>query len=66
MDGVGKMLGWNTIHLGGGSMPTETNAIEHQTVVVSAAYLVKGILRRLDFVSAIDYAPQHQPELGTT
>ncbi len=35
-------------------MPTKANAIEYQTVVVGAAYLVKGILRRLDFVSAID------------
>ncbi len=47
-------------------MPTETNVIEYQTVVVGAAYLVKGILRRLDFVSAIDNALQHQPEIGAS
>jgi transposase len=47
-------------------MPTKTNAIEYQTVVVGAAYLVKGILRRLDFVLAIDDVLEHQPEIETT
>jgi hypothetical protein len=47
-------------------MPTKTDAIEYQTVVVGAAYLVKGILRRLDFVSAIDDVLEHQPEIETT
>lgn len=47
-------------------MPTKTNVIEYQTVVVGAAYLVKGILRQLDFVSAIDDVLEHQPEIETT
>jgi hypothetical protein len=47
-------------------MPTKTNAIDYQTVVAGAAYLVKGILRRLDFVSAIDDVLEHQPEIETT
>jgi transposase len=47
-------------------MPTKTNAIEYQTVVVGAAYLVKGILKRLDFVSAIDDVLEHQPEIETS
>ena len=47
-------------------MPTKTNAVEYQTVVVGAAYLVKGILRRVGFVSAIDDVLQHQPEVETT
>ena len=47
-------------------MPTKTKAIEYQTVVVGAAYLIQGILRRLDFVSAIDDELEHQPEIETT
>jgi len=47
-------------------MPSKTNAVEYQTVVVGAAYLVKGILRRLGFVCAIDDVLQHQPDVETT
>lgn len=48
-------------------MPTGCGAIgEVDTVVVGAAYLVKGILDRLGVVKAIDAALAHQPEVGTT
>jgi transposase len=44
-------------------MPTKTNPIEYETVVVGAAYLVKNILRKLGFVAAIDEVLSHQPEI---
>lgn len=44
----------------------KTDVIEYQTVIVGAAYLAKGILRRLGFVSAIDDALLHQPVIETT
>ncbi len=47
-------------------MPVKTKSIEYQTVVVGAAYLVKGILTRLRFVSAIDDALKFQPNIEST
>ena len=47
-------------------MPVKTKPIEYQTVVVGAAYLVKGILTRLRFVSAIDDALKFQPNIEST
>ncbi len=47
-------------------MPAKTNTTEYETVVVGAAYLVKNILRKLGFVSAIDEVLTHQPEIETT
>lgn len=44
-------------------MPIETTTTEYETVVVGAAYLVKNILRKLGFVSAIDEVLSHQPEI---
>lgn len=41
-------------------MPVESCA-EYDTIVVGAAYLVKGILQRLGFVSIVDEALQSQP-----
>lgn len=35
-------------------MPAKTNTTEYETVVVGAAYLVKNILRKLGFGSALD------------
>lgn len=39
---------------------------EYDTIVVGAAYLVKGILQRLGFVSIVDEALQSQPVIETT
>ena len=48
-------------------MPVETSSVnEYETVVVGAAYLVKGILQRLGVVQAIDSALSHQPEIEAT
>lgn len=47
-------------------MPTKTDAIEYETVVVGAAYLVKNILHKLGFVQIIDEVMTHQPEIDTT
>ncbi|MDD1717415.1 MAG: IS1634 family transposase [Methanoregulaceae archaeon] len=47
-------------------MPVKTESIEYQTTIVGAAYLVKGILTRLRFVSVIDEALRSQPDLETT
>ena len=47
-------------------MPVETKRVEYQTIVVGAAYLVKGILTRLGVVEAIDDALTYQPEIATT
>jgi len=47
-------------------MPAQTTTAEYETVVVGAAYLVKNILRKLGFVSAIDDVLTHQPEVETT
>ena len=47
-------------------MPAKTNTTEYETVVVGAAYLVKNILRKLDFVEAVNEALRHQPLIGTT
>jgi transposase len=46
-------------------MPVEGCA-EYDTIVVGAAYLVKGILQRLGFVSIVDEALQSQPVIETT
>ena len=47
-------------------MPTQTDAVEYETVVVGAAYFAKGILERLGFVSAVDEALEFQPEIEAT
>lgn len=47
-------------------MPAKTNTTEYETVVVGAAYLVKNILRKLGFVSAIDEVLTHQPEIDSS
>jgi transposase len=47
-------------------MPAKTNVAEYETVVVGAAYLVKGILQRLGFISAVDEALEFQPEIEAT
>jgi len=47
-------------------MPAKTESIEYQTTIVGAAYLVKGILTRLRFVSVMDEALQSQPDIETT
>jgi transposase len=47
-------------------MPAKNSSIEYQTVVVGAAYLVKGILARLGFVAVIDEALRFQPEVEAT
>lgn len=47
-------------------MPAKTTATEYETIVVGAAYLVKNILNKLGFVSAIDAELTHQPEIETT
>jgi transposase len=47
-------------------MPNETQAVEYQTVVVGAGYLVKNILERLGVVGAIDQELSYQPEIATT
>ncbi len=47
-------------------MPVKTHSIEYHTVVVGAAYLVKGLLTRLGVVPAIDHALQFQPDIETT
>ena len=46
-------------------MPAEA-CTEYDTLVVGAAYLVKGILQRLGFVSIVDEALQSQPMIETT
>jgi transposase len=45
---------------------TNASSVEYETVVVGAAYLVKGILQRLEVVQAIDSALEFQPEVATT
>ena len=47
-------------------MPAKTKSIEYQTTIVGAAYLVKGILTRLRFVSVIDEVLRSQPDIETT
>lgn len=48
-------------------MPVASPAVEEvDTVVVGAAYLVKGIMDRLGVVKVIDRALTHQPEVDTT
>jgi transposase len=47
-------------------MPAKTEPIEYQTTIVGAAYLVKGILTRLRFVSVMDAALRSQPDIETT
>jgi transposase len=47
-------------------MPTKTQTTEYETVVVGAAYLVKNILKKIGFVSAIDDVLPHQPEIEAT
>ncbi|MGB9872306.1 MAG: IS1634 family transposase [Anaerolineae bacterium] len=46
-------------------MPVKSKA-EYDTIIVGAAYLVKGILQRLGFVSIVDEALQSQPVIETT
>jgi transposase len=46
-------------------MPVERCA-EYDTIVVGAAYLVKGILQRLGFVEIVDERLQSQPVVETT
>jgi transposase len=47
-------------------MPAKTDVVEYETVVVGAAYLVKGILQRLGFVSVVDEALKFQPDIAAT
>lgn len=47
-------------------MPSETSSLEYQTMMVGAAYLVKGIMKRLGVVKIIDEALESQPQLETT
>ena len=47
-------------------MPVETNEVEYRTVQIGAAWLVKGIINRLEVVAAIDQALAHQPEIAAT
>ncbi len=47
-------------------MPVKPKPIEYETVVAGAGYLVKGILARLGFVSAVDDAVQSQLDVATT
>lgn len=47
-------------------MPAKTEVVEYETVVVGAAYLVKGILQRLGFTAAVDEALAFQPEIEAT
>lgn len=47
-------------------MPAKTNTTEYEMVVVGAAYLVKNILKKLDFVSIVDDAITHQPDIEAT
>lgn len=46
-------------------MPVK-NCAEYDTIVVGAAYLVKGILQRLGFVSVVDEVLGSQPVIETT
>ena len=46
-------------------MPAETKTTEYETVVVGAAYLVKNILKKLDFVGVINEVLTYQPEIET-
>jgi hypothetical protein len=46
-------------------MPVESCA-KYDTIVVGAAYLVKGILQRLGFASIVDEALQSQPVIEAT
>jgi len=46
-------------------MPAK-NSVEYETIVVGAAYLVKGILQRLGFVSVVDEALKFQPDIAAT
>ena len=49
-------------------MPAKTNTTPetYETVVVGAAYLVRNILKKLDFVGVINEVLRHQPEIETT
>jgi len=47
-------------------MAARSESIEYQTTIVGAAYLVKGILARLRFVSVIDETLRSQPDIETT
>jgi transposase len=49
-------------------MPAKTNANSetYETMVVGAAYLVKNILKKLDFVAAVNEELTHQPQIETT
>jgi len=47
-------------------MANETQAVEYQTVVVGAGYLVKNILERLGVGGVIDQELTYQPEIATT
>jgi hypothetical protein len=43
-------------------MPVETSEIEHPTIHIGTALLVKGFMDRLDLVQAIDQARAHKLE----
>ena len=47
-------------------MPSSTSPLEYQTVAVGAAYLVKGIMKRLGVMEAIDNNLERQPNLEAT
>jgi transposase len=47
-------------------MPSSTSPLEYQTVVVGAAYLVKGIMKRLGVMEAIDNSLERQPSIEAT
>ena len=49
-------------------MPAKTNTTDetYETMVVGGAYLVKNILKKLDFVGVINEVLTHQPELEST
>ena len=47
-------------------MPVETSEIEHPTIHIGTALLVKGFMDRLDLVQAIDQARAHKLEVTAT
>ena len=49
-------------------MPAKTNTTDetYETMVVGGAYLVKNILKKLDFVGVINEVLTHQPEIEST
>jgi transposase len=47
-------------------MSSSTSPLEYQTVVVGAAYLVKGIMKRLGVMETIDDSLERQPNIEAT